>query len=91
MAQTARVVRSIGTPTRFVYRAPASGSTTRKIQRSSLRLTGTVIQGPWSAVASNSTVVPAIPVEDEFVMFAEDALEWAEAALPLAVEVWPDE
>ena len=43
---------------------------------------------PWRT----NSIVPAAPsIGDEFALFADEALEWAEITLSAALEDWPDE
>jgi hypothetical protein len=51
-----------------------------------------VIQGPWSAAASNAIVAQReLTLEEEFDLVADETWSWAEATLPIAAETWGEE
>ncbi|MEV7970027.1 hypothetical protein AB0O34_29180 [Sphaerisporangium sp. NPDC088356] len=51
-----------------------------------------VIEGPWSAAASNTIVIPReLTMEEEFDLVAAETLAWAEATLPITAETWGEE
>lgn len=72
----------------FTAAANARGVVALPVDSTDTTLTRTF---PWLSTSTSIPASPVIPLRDEFAVFAEEILEWAELSHAAGLECWPDD